>query len=215
MFRDRADAGRQLAERLVPLRLDHPVVLGLPRGGVPVAFEIARVLHAPLDVVVVRKLGVPGHTELAMGALGEGGVVVVNERVVDDARVGETVFAEVQEAEQRELDDRVRRLRGDAARAPLNGRTAIVVDDGIATGSTARAACAVVRAAGAKRVVLAAPVAPPEVVVGLKDAADDVVTVATPTHFLAVGQWYDDFAAVDDEEVAALLEGARWLSATT
>jgi predicted phosphoribosyltransferase len=215
VFRDRADAGRQLAERLVPLRLDHPVILGLPRGGVPVAFEIARALRAPLDVVVVRKLGVPGHAELAMGALGEGGVVVVNELVVNDAHVTEAAFETVRRAEQQELDVRVRRLRGGSPPAPLNGRTAIVVDDGIATGSTARAACQVVRAAGAKRVLLAAPVAPHDAVNELKDAADDVLTVATPAHFQAVGQWYDDFAAVDDEEVAALLEGARWLSATT
>ena len=191
------------------------MVLGLPRGGVPVAFEIARTLHAPLDVVVVRKLGVPGHHELAMGALGEGGVVVVNELVVRDAKVTDEAFAAVSKTEQRELDERVRRLRGQAPRANLNGRTAVVVDDGIATGSTARAACQVVRAAGARRVVLAAPVAPPESAVELKDVADDVVCVTTPRYFVAVGQWYEDFAPVDDEEVAALLEGARWLSSTT
>ena len=210
MFRDRADAGRQLAERLMPLRPEIPVVLGLPRGGVPVAYEVARALRAQLDVIVVRKLGVPGQPELAMGALGEGGVVVVNELVVVDANVSDAAFRQVQETEQRELEGRAK----NHSRTPLNGRTAVVVDDGIATGSTARAACQVVRASGAHRVVLAAPVASPDSVNALKDVADEVVCVATPAHFTAVGQWYDDFAAVTDEEVAALLEAARWRSVT-
>lgn len=209
-FLDRSDAGRRLANRMLHLRGEDVVVLALPRGGVPVAAEVARALGAPLDVIVVRKLGVPGQPELAMGALGEGGVVVVNELVVVDANVSDAAFRQVQETEQRELEGRAK----NHSRTPLNGRTAVVVDDGIATGSTARAACQVVRASGAHRVVLAAPVASPDSVNALKDVADEVVCVATPAYFTAVGQWYDDFAAVTDEEVAALLEAARWRSVT-
>ena len=159
-FVDRRDAGRRLAERLMSLRGEDAVVLGLPRGGVPVAFEVARALGAPLDVILVRKLGVPFQPELAMGAIGEGGARVVNDEVLRRAGVTPSELAEVEHREQAELDRRARRYRGGRPPVGLTGRTAVVVDDGIATGSTARAACLVARAQGAARVVLAVPVAP-------------------------------------------------------
>ena len=161
-FRDRRDAGRRLAVRLGHLRGENVLVLGLPRGGVPVAAEVARVLDAPLDVIVVRKLGVPFQPELAMGAVGEGSAVVVNERVVRQAHVSEAEFAEAERRERAEVERRALQFRGDRPRLALEGRTALVVDDGIATGSTARAACQVARAQGAARMVLAAPVCSPD-----------------------------------------------------
>jgi putative phosphoribosyl transferase len=207
-FRDRADAGTQLAGALGRYRDDRPVVLALPRGGVPVGFEIARAFGAPLDVIVVRKLGVPSQPELAMGAVGEEGVVVVNERVLRAAGVTPRELASVEARERAEVDRRARRFRG--ARPPLSirGRTVIVVDDGIATGSTARAALDVARAHGAARVVLAVPVAPPESLQELAPHADDVVALAAPASFFAVGQWYDDFTQVSDDEVNRLLAAA-------
>jgi putative phosphoribosyl transferase len=162
-FVDRADAGRRLAARLRHLQGTDVVVLGLPRGGVPVAAEVARVLGAPFDVIIVRKLGVPSRPELAMGAVGEDGVLVVNERVVRAVPVGEVAFVGVERREREEVRRRARQFRGDRPRLPLAGRTALVVDDGIATGSTARAACRVARAHGAARLVLAAPVCAPDV----------------------------------------------------
>lgn len=207
-FRDRVDAGRSLAERLLPLRGDDLVVLGLPRGGVPVAAEVARVLDAPLDVVVVRKLGVPFQPELAMGAIGEDGVRIVNHEVVRAARVTEAELAEVEGRERAELEQRSRRFRAGRPRIPLHGRTAVVVDDGVATGSTARAACEVARRLGAARVVLAVPVAPPGSVAELQDAVDGFVCLETPARFHSVGQWYADFSQTSDEEVAALLHRA-------
>jgi putative phosphoribosyl transferase len=208
-FRDRTDAGRQLAARLEHLRGRDVVVLGLPRGGVPVAAEVARALGAPLDVVVVRKLGVPYRPELAMGALGEGGVVVRLEEVVRRAGVAEAAFAEVERRESAELDRRLRHLRSVRPRVPLNGRTVVVVDDGIATGSTARAACAVVRAQGAGPVVLAAPVCPPDAAATLAEQVDEVVCVATPDRFGSVGRHYTDFRPTTDDEVTELLRAAQ------
>lgn len=207
-FSDRADAGRRLAQELQRLRGEDLVVLGLPRGGVPVAAEVACALDAPLDVIVVRKVGVPHQPELAMGAVGEDGVRVVNDDVVRVARVGEAEWQRVEERERAELERRVRRFRGDRARVPLERRTVIVVDDGIATGSTAQAACRVARASGASRVVLAVPVAPPRSVPELRGVADEVVVLETPAHFHAVGQWYADFSQTGDEEVVALLDRA-------
>ncbi len=208
-FMDRRDAGRRLAERLMFLRGDDAVVLGLPRGGVPVAFEVAQALGAPLDVIVVRKLGVPSQPELAMGAIGEGGVRVVNDEVFRLAGVSPSEMAEVEQREQAELDRRARCYRGSRPRVPLDGRTALVVDDGIATGSTARAACQVARAQGAALVVLAVPVAPSSTVRDLgRDA--HVVCVETPRHLSAIGQFYRDFTQTSDDEVARLLdESAR------
>lgn len=160
LFINRVDAGRRLGERLQHLRGDNVVVVGLPRGGVPVASEVARVLGAPLDVIVVRKLGVPFQPELGMGAIGEGGVRVLNEALVGSAGVTPDELAAVERRERAELDRRIRRYRGGRLGVSLAGRTVVIIDDGIATGSTARAACRVVRAQGAARVVLAVPVAP-------------------------------------------------------
>ena len=189
LFADRIDAGHRLAERLGHLRDADPVVLALPRGGVPVAYQVAEALDAPLDVIVVRKLGVPFQPELGMGAIGEDGVRIVNPEVVRAARVTDDEIAAVERRERAELERRARRFRGDRPRVPLEGRTAIVVDDGIATGSTARAACQVARAHGAARVVLAVPVAPPGWTDRLGDDADDLVCIETPELFWAIGQW--------------------------
>lgn len=208
LFTDRADAGRRLAQRLDRLRGGTVVVLGLPRGGVPVAFEVAQALHAPLDVIVVRKLGVPLQPELGVGAIGEGGVRVLNEEVLRRTGLSPRELASVEERERAELDRRAQRFRGDRPRIPLAGRTVIVVDDGTATGSTARAACQVARAEGAARVVLAVPVAPPTAAATLDLDADEVICLATPSPFFAIGQWYADFSQTPDEEVVALLDRA-------
>jgi putative phosphoribosyl transferase len=207
-FTDRHDAGRRLAVALEQLRGSDVVVVGLPRGGVPVAFEIARVLEAPLDVIVVRKLGVPFQPELGMGAIGEGGTRVVNDAVLHMAGVSDAELAAVEASERVELERRVRRFRDDRPPLPLAGRTVVIVDDGIATGSTARAACQVARAQGASRVVLAVPVAPPESVAELRGEADEVVCLEMPARFFGVGQFYANFTQTSDDEVVALLEEA-------
>ena len=208
-FRNRTEAGRALAAHLESFRDDDVVVLGLPRGGVPVAFEIATHIDAPLDVIVVRKVGVPGQPELAMGAIGEDGVRVVNDHVIAMVGATEAQFDQVETREREELERRAARFRGQARRTPLDGRTAVIVDDGIATGSTARAACQVARAHGAARIVLAVPVAAPESVTALLDAADEIVCVEQPAWLQAVGQWYHDFTQVDDDTVVDLLDRAR------
>jgi putative phosphoribosyl transferase len=212
IFADRDDAGRRLAARLGHLRGEPVVVLGLPRGGVPVAFRVAQALGAPLDVIVVRKLGVPFQPELAMGAVGEGGVRVINRQIVREARVPEDELAAVQEREQAAVDARAARYRAGWPRQPLDGRVAVVVDDGIATGATARAACQVARAYGAARVVLAVPVAPPGWQARIGADADELVCVDTPRGFFAIGQFYADFAQVPDSEVIACLDRAASLS---
>ncbi len=212
-FQDRADAGRQLAERLRDLSHEDVVVLGIPRGGVPVAFEVADGLGAPLDVLLVRKLGVPFQPELAMGAIGEEGVRILNRQVIRSAGLKEAEFVAVEERERRELERRAERFRGTRPRVPLAGRTAVVIDDGIATGASARAACSVARALGASRVILAVPVAPRSSIGELRTAADDVVCLATPEPFFAVGQWYWDFSQTSDDEVLKLLERAAASSA--
>jgi putative phosphoribosyl transferase len=207
-FADRADAGRRLAEQLERFRGEDVVVLGLPRGGVPVAFEVARALGAPLDVIVVRKLGLPFQPELAMGAIGEGGVRIVDRDLVRRTLVSDEELAAVEAGERAELDRRARRFRGDRPPTPLAGRTAIVVDDGVATGSTARAACQVARAQGAARLVLAVPVGPPDSIAGLRAVADKVVCLEAHRWFVAIGQFYADFSQTPDEEVLDLLERA-------
>jgi len=207
-FVDRVAAGRRLAGALGHLRNEAVVVLGLPRGGVAVAYEVARALGAPLDVIVVRKLGVPSQPELAMGAIGEGGVRVVNDRVVHLAGVTEAQLAAVERRERAELERRARRFRGDRPRVSLAGRTVVIVDDGIATGSTARAACQVARAQGAARIVLAVPVAPAAWTDGIGRVADEYVCLATPKRFGAIGQFYADFSQTTDEDVVACLERA-------
>ncbi len=207
-FLDRPDAGRRLASRMLHLRAGDVVVLGLPRGGVPVAAEVARALGAPLDVILVRKLGVPVQPELGMGAIGEGGVRIINPEVVAITHVTDAEIAAVERRERAELERRARRFRGDRRRTPLAGRTAIIIDDGIATGSTARAACQVARAQGAVRVVLAVPIAPPSACAALAADADEVICLETPAHFLAIGEWYQDFSQTSDDEVVSLLRHA-------
>jgi predicted phosphoribosyltransferase/dienelactone hydrolase len=211
MFEDRVDAGRRLAHRLrshAGVQDEDVVVLGLPRGGVPVAAEVAHALGAPLDVIVVRKLGVPGQPELAMGAIGEGGVQVLDAEVLRLARVDQRGVDRVVEREREELERRVRRYRTDHERVPLTGRVAVIVDDGLATGSTAKAACRVARQQGARRVVLAVPVAPADWAERLADVADDLVAVETPEDFGAVGRWYRRFDPTPEGEVVHLLAGA-------
>lgn len=209
VFDDRADAGRQLAAALADLGEGPLVVLGLPRGGVIVAAEVARGLRAPLDVIVVRKLGVPDQPELAMGAIGEDGVIVVDEEIIRAAHVSPAQLERVEARERAELSRRVRLIRDRHPRIPLDGRTAVIVDDGIATGATARAACQVARAHGANRIVLAVPVAPADWQLVLGDAADRLVVIATPEPFVAVGCHYSDFRQVTDDEVLVALEADR------
>ena len=211
---DRADAGRRLANeltsRLPDLAGDDVVVLGLPRGGVEVAYVVAQALHAPLDVLVVRKLGVPGQPELAMGAVGEEGVLVLDERVLGQAHVPSSVVEEVAAGQREALAELAGALRpADRAPVPLDTRTALIVDDGIATGSTARAACRTARARGARRVVLAAPVAPPGVAAALREDADEVVCLLEPPSFSSVSRWYRNFPQTSTEEVRELLDRAH------
>jgi putative phosphoribosyl transferase len=206
-FADRVEAGRRLGAALEHLRDQDVVVLGLPRGGVPVAAEVASALGAPLDVIVVRKLGTPGHEELGMGAIGEGGVRVLNDDIVSTVGASAEQLAAVEAAERTELERRASRFRGDRPRLDLTGKTAIVVDDGIATGSTAIAALQVARALGATRTVLATPVAPHGIERRIAPYADDFVALDTPRWFSAVGQFYDDFDQTTDAEVMASLAG--------
>jgi len=205
LFVDRADAGRQLAHRLLHLRGTDAVVVAPPRGGVPVAAEVARELRAPFDVIVVRKLGVPFQPECGFGAIGEGGVTVINDRVVRQARLTRQAIASVEARERARLDRRVAQLRGDRPPVPLAGRIAVVVDDGIATGSTARAACLVARARGASRVIVAVPVSAAEAIASLRPDADEVICLHSPAPFAAIGDWYQDFSQVSDAVGAALL----------
>ena len=209
MFRDRVDAGDVLAGRLGHYAgRDDVVVLGLPRGGVPVAARVARALGAPLDVFVVRKLGVPGHEELAMGAIASGGVQVVNEQVVDRLRLNEAVLDRVAEAEGRELTRREQRYRQGQALPDLTGQVVILVDDGLATGSTMRAAVAAARRLGPSRVVVAVPTAPASTCQRLREEADEVVCATTPRPFRAVGYSSRSFPQTTDEEVTATLRAA-------
>lgn len=204
-FVDRADAGRCLAELLLDLRPHDPVVLGLPRGGVVVAAEVARALAAPLDVIVVRKLGVPIQPELAMGAVGEDGVRIVADDVVRRAGVTPEQLAAVERHARSELDRQAELFRRDRARVPLVGRNALLVDDGIATGSSAVAACQVARAHGAARVVLAVPVGSPDAVASLSSVADEVRCLYTPAWLGAIGQFYRNFSQTSDQQVVDLL----------
>lgn len=206
-FRDRVEAGRQLAQRVAYLRGQDVVVLGLPRGGVPVAFEVAQALQAPLDVIVVRKLGLPFQPEVAMGAIGEGGFQVVDHSLVTRARVTVDEWQTVEDRERQELEKQTARFRRGRERVDLHGRVAVIVDDGVATGSTAQVACEIARHLGAVKVVLAVPVAPIGTL-GSMTSVDEVVCVATPQQFGSVGQYYDDFSATRDEEVNVLLDEA-------
>ena len=207
-FADRKQAGQELARALGHLRSPDAVVLGLPRGGVPVGYEVARALGAPLDVIVVRKLGVPFQPELAMGAIGEGGIRVTNDDVIRRGGITDGEIARVEERERADLDEQARRFRAGRPHVDLAGRTAIVVDDGVATGSTARAACQVARGMGAARVVLAVPVGAPESLDSLRDVCDELVCLYAPDFFMAVGTFYQDFGHVPDAEVTDLLARA-------
>jgi len=209
LFRDRSEAGRRLAEGLAGYagRAD-VLVLALPRGGLPVGFEVARALQSPLDVFLVRKLGVPGHEELAMGAIATGGVVVVNEHVIGHLKIAPEVFEEVAARERTELERRERAYRGGRAAPAVAGRAVVLVDDGLATGSTMRAAARALREQGPARLVVAVPVAAPEACEELRAEADEVVCAATPEPFLGVGRWYEDFTQTTDEEVRDLLARA-------
>jgi len=204
-FRDRAHAGRALAARLKHLRASNPVVVGLPRGGVPVAAEVAAALGAQLDVVLVRKIGAPEREELAVGAIGEDGVTVRNDAVLRELGLSWDDLTDQVERERAEVRRRADLLRT-GSRPELRGRTVILVDDGIATGATVVAALRVLRDLGATHIVLAVPVAPPDSLAALAPLADEVVCPSTPRRFAAVGQWYDDFTQVPDERVRELLE---------
>ena len=205
-FEDRRDAGRRLADQLGHYAgREDVVVLGLPRGGVPVAFEVARALDARLDVFLVRKLGVPGHEELAMGAIASGGVRVLNADVISGAGLSEAQIEAVSLRELEQLERQERAYRGDRAPIDVTSRTAILVDDGLATGATMRAAVAALRDRGAGAIVVAVPTAPSETCAALRREVDEVVCAHTPNPFMAVGLWYRDFAPVGDQEVADLL----------
>jgi putative phosphoribosyl transferase len=209
-FADRTEAGRALAAKLAARTWpSETIVLGLPRGGVPVACEIARALGLPLDVLVVRKLGLPWQPELAMGAIASGGAVVVNEDVLRYLPARSDAFETVRAEEQRELERRERDYRGDRPPLVMPGRTGILVDDGLATGATMEAAVRALRAIAAAQVVVAVPVASPEARDRIAAVADEVVCLETPANFSAVGQWYRDFGQTSDEEVRALLARTR------
>jgi putative phosphoribosyl transferase len=208
-FADRRDAGRQLGAKLAGYAGDPTVlVLGLPRGGVPVAYEVAEALGAPLDVLVVRKLGVPGHRELAMGAIASGGLRVVNIDVVKALGILPAAVESVAEREALEMERQQRTYRGSAMLPQLFGRKIIVVDDGLATGSTMRAAVGALRRSSPARIIVAVPVAAAETVRRLGEEADSVVCLIAPPDFRAVSMWYDDFSQTTDEEVRELLESA-------
>ncbi|HXA64007.1 MAG TPA: phosphoribosyltransferase [Bryobacteraceae bacterium] len=208
-FRDRQDAGVQLAAALEVYANDPTVlVLGLPRGGVPVAYQVARALRAPLDVFVVRKLGVPGHRELAMGAIATGGVRVFNDDVIESLQISAPIIDAVARYEGAELERQQRAYRDDVPVPNVTGRTVIIVDDGLATGSTMRAAVRALRKSAPARIVVAVPVGASETCRSLRDEADEVVCAAVPRDFQAVSLWYDEFSQTTDQEVRSLLEAA-------
>ena len=208
-FLDRADAGRHLAAALSHYA-DRPdlLILALPRGGVPVGFEVAHALHAPLDVFLVRKLGFPGHEEFAMGAIATGGVRILDGEVLRMFNVPVDLVERVTEIERRELERRERQYRDGRPPPDVSGHTVVLIDDGLATGSTMRAAVAALRKEGAKKIVVAVPVAPPETCEALRDEVDDMICAVTPEPFRAVGVWYADFSQTTDEEVRELLARA-------
>ena len=209
-FRNRSEAGRRLAAELrAYANRSDVIVLALPRGGVPVGFEVASALQAPLDVFIVRKLGLPWHEEFAMGALASGGVRVLDEDAIRITGVSETDIQRVITVEQAEIERREQQYRGTRPFPDVSGKTVILVDDGLATGSTMRVAVAALRKKGPTRVVVAVPVAAPEVCNAFRDVADEIVCVETPELFQAVGQWYDDFSQTTDSEVHALLDRSR------
>jgi putative phosphoribosyl transferase len=215
-FRDRKQAGQLLSDCLKGYaRNRDTLVLALPRGGVPVAFEIARALNLPLDVCLVRKLGVPGRKELAMGAIGQGGIRVINESIVEDLHVSRAAIAKVAEEEEIELARRDHLYRGDRPLPDIAGKTVILVDDGIATGATLKAAILTLKARHPRSIVLAVPVAPPEVCYQLEEWVDQVICLSQPETLQSISLWYDDFAQTRDEEVTELLAKANTPSLMT
>jgi putative phosphoribosyl transferase len=209
-FRDRAEAGRDLATRLSAYANESSVlVLALPRGGVPVAFEVALALHAPLDLFLVRKLGFPGHEEFAIGAIASGGVRILDEEVIGNFGISRAEIERVTAQERRELERRERLYRDDRPPPDVAGHVVILVDDGLATGSTMRAAIAALKLEGARRIVVAVPVAPRETCESIRAEVDDIVCAETPEPFRAVGLWYDDFGQTTDDEVRELLARAE------
>ena len=209
LFRDRRDAGKQLAQELMAYagRSD-VIVLALPRGGVPVAYEVARALNAPLDIFIVRKLGLPGHEELAIGAIASGGIRVLNHDIVQGLKIPQTMIDTVTRQELQELERRERAYRGDRPPPDIRGRTVILIDDGLATGASMRAAVAALRAQNPARIVVAVPTAAPETCAAFESEVDEVICAMTPEPFYGVGRWYEDFSQTTDEEVRALLEEA-------
>jgi putative phosphoribosyl transferase len=214
-FRHRLEAGKRLAVRLVEYRNRPDVlVMAIPRGGVPVAYEVAKALAVPLDVIVVRKLGLPGQPELAMGAIASGGVRVLNQDVVRALRIPERTIDSVAALETAELERRERLYRGERPAEDPTGRTVILVDDGLATGSSMQAAIAALRARGAASIVVAVPVGPPSTCLEIGRLADELVCLKQPAFFAAVGEWYADFNPTTDDEVRQLLEGSHSFRAT-
>ena len=209
IYRDRIEAGKYLASQLANYANDDVLVLALPRGGVPVAYEVAKALNAPLDIFLVRKLGVPGHEELAMGAIASGGVRVLNHDVVDHLLIPAAVIDSVAANELRELERRERAYRGSRPEPEVREKTVILVDDGLATGSTMRAAAAALRQQNPARIIVAVPVSAPQTCDEYRMGVDEIVCAITPEPFYGVGQWYVDFSQTTDDEVRDLLERGR------
>jgi predicted phosphoribosyltransferase len=210
IYRNRSEAGKHLAAKLTTYAdRDDVLVLALPRGGVPVAFEVAKALRAPLDVFLVRKLGLPGHEELAMGAIATGGVRVLNHDVVDYLEISDTVIDAIAAIELEELERRERVYRGGRPEPDVSGKTVILIDDGLATGSTMRAAVAALRQLKPARIVVAVPVAAPQTSDEYRMGVDEIICAVTPKRFYGVGRWYRDFSQTTDEEVSDLLEQSR------
>jgi putative phosphoribosyl transferase len=206
-FQDRRGAGKLLAQELsAHAGRSDVIVLALPRGGVPVAYEVARALNVPLDIFIVRKLGLPGHEELAIGAIGSGGIRVLNHDIVQGLKIPQTLIDTVTRQELQELERRERAYRGDRPSPEVRGRTVILIDDGLATGASMRAAVAALRAQNPARIVVAVPTAAPETCEALRPEVDEIVCATTPEPFYGVGRWYEDFSQTTDEEVRALLE---------
>lgn len=208
-FRNRAEAGRRLAERLYAYREEDPIVLALPRGGVPVAYEISRSLDAPLDVFIARKLGAPDQPELGIGAVAQGGARVLNERIVERLGISDDYLDFVTRREQAEVERRLVLLRGDLPEPEVRDRTVILVDDGLATGVTARAAIVALRERRPRRLILAVPVCAAQTAEVVRPEVDDLVALQTPSDLYAIGLWYEDFEQVSDDEVIRLLGKAR------
>lgn len=209
MFKDRRDAGRRLAQRIEGIKEADLFILAVPRGGVVVAFEVVKALGAPMDLIIPRKLGAPGNPELAIGAVTQDGTIVLNHDIVQELGVPKS-FIDQEAAEQvKEIERRMKKYRGDAPPPQLAGRTVVLIDDGIATGATIRAAVQSVRRSRPKRLIIAVPVAPPSAVQSLEKDADEVVALETPEWFMAIGQFYENFDQTSDEEVIDLMAKAK------